>query len=165
MVTGLGLSLRSIGLFLLSIAARDEMLYGELWRCRWCCVLVAALGADSLGHFTCRFGKSRKFDVDLVLWSKDCLPGGCGWFNLCEMVMVDPLFSLQSWALVGRSIYCPMLLDCCYFGWMRFWPEVAEMLAFGRSILDGWSARFSGCGSSHALGLVYDGWSSTSVDA
>ncbi|GMH21223.1 hypothetical protein Nepgr_023065 [Nepenthes gracilis] len=64
-----------------------------------------------------------------------CFVGFLAGDPLLSIIAEFLMFWQQSWAAVGRCIYCLVLLDCCYFGWMRFWLEVAEMLAFGRSIL------------------------------
>ncbi|GMH21109.1 hypothetical protein Nepgr_022951 [Nepenthes gracilis] len=47
-------------------------------------------------------------------------------------------------------------MDCGYFGWLRCWLEVAELLCYWQfHSADGWSAWFSGSGSSNAAGPAY----------
>ncbi|GMH20949.1 hypothetical protein Nepgr_022791 [Nepenthes gracilis] len=71
------------------------------------------------------------FDAEALLWSN--IVGWCGDGSAPKLLI---LFSAKAVEVVldpfagSGASNCPVLLDCCYFGWLRFWLEVAELLCY-----------------------------------
>ncbi|GMH20835.1 hypothetical protein Nepgr_022677 [Nepenthes gracilis] len=96
-------------------------------RCCWCWVLVAARRADSLGHFTCCFGKLKKVCADL--WSS-IVCCCCLW----NYPVVDSAFLVLMLKICLLQGFGCWSLRCCWFSafgvgelWVNCAPS-AEML-------------------------------------